>query len=77
MYYLRTPMAEELIIDKNLSKEAQYKTLIHQIEALIYGEENFIANVSNMVAAINQTFNLLWVGVYFVDGYSFGMIYLS
>ena len=60
-------MAEELIIDKNLSKEAQYKTLIPQIESLIYDEENFIANVSNIVAAINQTFNLLWVGVYFVD----------
>lgn len=60
-------MSENLIIDKSLSKQAQYEALIPQIEALIYGESNFIANVSNIIAAINQTFKFWWVGVYFVD----------
>lgn len=61
-------MAEELIIDTNLSKKEQYETLVPQIEALIYGETNFIANISNIIAALNETFKFWWIGVYFVDG---------
>jgi len=60
-------MSENLIIDQTLSKQAQYEALIPQIEALIYGEPNFIANISNIVAALNQTFKFWWVGVYMVD----------
>ena len=60
-------MSENLIIDKSLSKEEQYKTLIPQIEALVFGEKNLIANISNIIAALNQTFNFWWVGVYFVE----------
>ena len=60
-------MSENLIIDQTFSKQAQYEALIPQIEALIYGEPNFIANISNIVAALNQTFKFWWVGVYMVD----------
>lgn len=60
-------MTEELIIKTSESKQEIYKSLIPQLEGLIYGEANFIANVSNIIAAIKQTFNHLWVGVYFVD----------
>jgi GAF domain-containing protein len=37
-------MAEELFIAKEVSKEEKYKSLIPQIEALIEGETDLIAN---------------------------------
>ncbi len=62
-------MAEELIIpNKTLSKQEQYVALLPQIEALLYGEPNLMANAANMVAALKQAFNFFWVGFYFVEG---------
>ncbi len=60
-------MAEDLVIDLSLSKEEKYKTLLPQIEALIAGETNIIANMGNLCAAIKETFNFLWVGFYLVE----------
>ena len=59
-------MAEELIISANTSKEQMYKELMPQIRALIEGEPNMLANISNMMSALKYTFDWLWVGVYFV-----------
>lgn len=59
-------MAEELIISQHLSKEEKYKALIPQINALVMGETDLIANLSNIIAALKFGFNWLWVGVYFV-----------
>jgi GAF domain-containing protein len=59
-------MAEELIISANLSKEEKYQQLIPQINALVSGETDLIANISNIMAALKYSFNWLWVGVYFV-----------
>ena len=58
-------MAESLLIDANLSKEEKYKALLPQIEALVSGETDLIANISNLVAALRQGFGFFWVGVYF------------
>ena len=59
-------MAEELIIPQHLSKEEKYNALIPQINALVVGETDLIANLSNIIAALKFGFNWLWVGVYFV-----------
>lgn len=60
-------MAEDLIIASTLlGKEEQYKVMLPQVEAIVNGETDFIANISNIVAIIKSTFNHLWVGVYFV-----------
>jgi GAF domain-containing protein len=59
-------MAEELIINQQLSKEEKYQTLLPQLTALVSGEVDIIANLSNLMAALKQTFNFLWVGVYLV-----------
>jgi len=59
-------MAEELIISENLSKESKYEALFPQLKALTEGEEDLIANVANLIAALKYTFNFFWVGVYFV-----------
>ena len=58
-------MAETLLIDASLPKEEKYKALLPQIEALVTGETDFIANISNLVAALRQGFGFFWVGVYF------------
>lgn len=59
-------MAEELIIDKNASKTDLYESLYPQIQALVSGENDFIANMANIAAALKEAFNFLWVGFYIV-----------
>lgn len=59
-------MAEDLIIDKTISKTEQYQSLIPQIEALLYGETDFVANMANVAAALKEQFNWFWVGFYLV-----------
>ncbi|UKT65526.1 GAF domain-containing protein [Pedobacter mucosus] len=59
-------MAEDLIIDKSVSKAAQYKSLIPQIEALLFGESDFVANMANVSAALKEQFSWFWVGFYLV-----------
>lgn len=61
-------MAEDLTIIKNVNKEVQYKTLIPQIQALISGEEDRIANLANVAAALKEQFEWFWVGFYLVKG---------
>jgi len=48
------------------TKEEQYLGLIPQIEGVITGETNFIANLSNVTAILKFQFNWLWVGFYIV-----------
>ena len=59
-------MAEDLTITRNISKEEQYQSIIPQIEALLYGETDFIANLANVAAALKEQFNWFWVGFYLV-----------
>ena len=58
-------MAEDLTIIKG-DKTEQYKSLIPQIEALLEGEPDLIANLANTVAALKEQFGWLWVGFYLV-----------
>jgi GAF domain-containing protein len=59
-------MAEELIFSSD-SKEVKYKELIPQIQALLSGENNQIANLSNASSALKMAFDFFWVGFYLVD----------
>ena len=59
-------MAEELIISTSADKQERYSTLIPQIESLISEEPDFIANLSNIAAALKQTMDFFWVGFYLV-----------
>jgi L-methionine (R)-S-oxide reductase len=60
-------MAENLWVNKLLSKNEQYESLLPQIESLIGSETNSVANMANAAAALKQAFNWLWVGFYVVD----------
>jgi len=59
-------MAEDLQITASASKEEQYQSLIPQIEGLLYGETDLIANLANVAAALKEQFKWFWVGFYLV-----------
>ena len=61
-------MAEELIVSESLDKAKKYEELIPQIKGLVAGESDKIANLANIMSALKETFNWLWIGVYFVRG---------
>ena len=60
-------MAENLIIAEG-SKEQKYELLYKQIEALVAGESDTIANMANIAAMIHYTFGFWWTGFYRVAG---------
>jgi L-methionine (R)-S-oxide reductase len=59
-------MAEDLNIINSTDKEEQYRSIIPQIEALLEGEEDLVANLANICAALKEQFNWFWVGFYLV-----------
>ncbi len=61
-------MAEQLILATSSNKAERYKTLVPQIEALVSGESDVTANLSNIAASLKQTMNFFWVGFYIVKG---------
>ncbi len=60
-------MAENLIIATG-NKEEKYQQLLPQIQALVDGEQNLIANLANVAAALKQQFDFWWVGFYLIEG---------
>lgn len=59
-------MAEKLHLLENVSREEQYCSLLPQIESLLYGEKDLIANMANISAVLKEAFQFLWVGFYIV-----------
>ncbi|NJM26290.1 MAG: GAF domain-containing protein [Bacteroidia bacterium] len=59
-------MAEELIVSASADKAARYQMLIPQINALVDGETDLVANLSNIAAALKQAMDFFWVGFYIV-----------
>ena len=60
-------MAENLIIAEG-GKEQKYELLHKQIEPLVAGESDTIANMANIAAMIHTTFGFWWTGFYRVVG---------
>lgn len=58
-------MAEDLSIFKG-TKEEQYQHIIPQIKGLLEGENDLIANLANVAAALKEQFGFFWVGFYLV-----------
>ncbi|MDR4982725.1 GAF domain-containing protein [Bacillus cereus] len=51
------------------SREEQYETVIKQLDALLTGESNAVANLSNAAALLNQFLDRVnWVGFYVTEG---------
>ena len=62
-------MAESLSVS-GVTKEEKYQSLIPQLNALVEGEKDIIANVSNIIAALKYSMGYFWAGVYFVKNNS-------
>ena len=62
--YLRC-MSEDLNIIAG-TKAGQYESLIPQIKGLLEGEPDIVANLANVVAALKEQFDWLWIGFYLV-----------
>lgn len=58
-------MAEEFNVAQG-TKEEQYQALVSQIDALIAGECDLIANMANLSAVLKAQFDFFWVGFYLV-----------
>ena len=61
-------MAENLtVLNSTHSKPDRYESLLPQLKALVAGESNVVANLANLMAALKQSMDFFWVGVYFVE----------
>ncbi|RQO73295.1 diguanylate cyclase [Aquitalea sp. FJL05] len=60
-------MAEHLTIQGE-TKEEKYQTLLPQAQALVQYEDDQIAALANLAAALHASFDWLWTGFYLVKG---------
>ncbi len=58
-------MAEDLVKIEG-DKATIYEGLFPQIQALIGGEKDAVANLANVAAALKEAFGFFWVGFYLV-----------
>ena len=49
-------------------KDSKYQILYKQVEALVGGETDEIANMANVAALVHETFGFWWTGFYIVKG---------
>lgn len=52
---------------RHTEKTAVYREILPQIESLIAGEPNLIANLANISAVLKAAFGWLWIGFYLAD----------
>jgi L-methionine (R)-S-oxide reductase len=57
-------MAESLAFSKTANREIIYDEIIPQIEALVSGEAELVANLANICAVLKEAFGFFWVGFY-------------
>ena len=59
-------MTESILIDRSQDRAMVYEQLLPQIEALISSEDDLIANLANVCAALKESLGFLWIGFYLV-----------
>ena len=50
-----------------MNKKEQYESILPQIQALVSGEKDLIANMANVAAILRETFGFWWTGFYRVE----------
>jgi L-methionine (R)-S-oxide reductase len=61
-------MAESLAFSKTADRRTIYKEIAPQVEALVEGETDTVANLANIAAVLKEAFDFFWVGFYLVKG---------
>ena len=56
-------MAEQLIISGG-TKQERYEALLPQVQSVVDGEADLIANMANVAAMLHETFRFWWTGFY-------------
>ena len=51
-----------------MTKEEKYQEITPQIQALVAGETDLIANMANIAAVLHSAFHFWWTGFYLVKG---------
>jgi GAF domain-containing protein len=51
-----------------MTKQEKYQALLPQVESLVAGETDMIANMANVAAALHEAFGFWWTGFYRVEG---------
>lgn len=51
-----------------MTKTEKYQELYKQLQSLLSGEDDQIANMANMAALVHETFGFWWTGFYIVKG---------
>lgn len=59
-------MAESIAYSKSADRKTIYGELLPQVEALISGESDLVANLANVAAVLKEAFGFYWVGFYLV-----------
>jgi L-methionine (R)-S-oxide reductase len=57
-------MAESLAFSKTQNRKVIYEEITPQIEALVSGETDLVANLANITAVLREAFGFFWVGFY-------------
>jgi GAF domain-containing protein len=57
-------MSEELHVPESASREEIYAAILPQIEAVMSGVDDLIANLANITAILKQAFDFHWIGFY-------------
>ena len=61
-------MAESIAFSRTESRKTVYDEVVPQIEALIGGETDLIANLANVSAVLKEAFDFFWIGFYVAKG---------
>jgi GAF domain-containing protein len=61
-------MAESLAFSRTADRGVVYDEIIPQIESLVAGETDPVANLANIAAVLKEAFNFFWVGFYLKKG---------
>lgn len=59
-------MAESVAFTKAADRDTLYNEIVPQIESLVGGESDLVANLANVAAVLKEVFGFFWVGFYLV-----------
>ena len=62
-------MAESLAFSRTADRSVIYNEIAPQIEALVSGETDLIANLANVAAVLKEALGFFWVGFYIVKNH--------
>ncbi|MBK7392266.1 MAG: GAF domain-containing protein [Chloracidobacterium sp.] len=57
-------MAESIAFTANADRKIIYDEIVPQIDSLVFGETDVIANLANIAAVLREAFGFFWVGFY-------------